>query len=187
MVFTELGKTTLLFDKALFLFKTREQLLKLMPEPDADSHMTAFTYELRTGQLHRHNVEKYERVSRLMFEKIGNDEISLNAATVYSYDGAKDVNEVLEDCLSAASSNSACVWATGKPIMNDNSNLSVTIQQIRPLSWLQRKLNVQPYIIRDTTFESGKATKITGTCKQFVITVSGRKLNVNTHGFDWLR
>ena len=49
MVFTELGKTTLIFDKKLFLLKTREQLLKFMPEPDVDSHMTAFTYELLTG------------------------------------------------------------------------------------------------------------------------------------------
>ena len=187
MVFVELEKTTMLFDKDLFLFKTREQLLKLMPEPEVDSHMTAFTYELRTGQLPRFNGEKFERVSRLMYEKVKNDEISLNAATEYSYDGVDDVNEVLEDCLTAVSSNSKCIWVTGKPIMNDNSNLAVTIQQVRPLSWLKRKLNVQPYIVQDATFESSKATNITGTSKQFLITVSGQKLGVNTHGFAWLQ
>ena len=186
-VFTELEKTTLLFDKELFLSRAREQLMKLMPESDVDSHMTAFAYELRTGQLPRHNIERYERVSRLMYEKIGNDEIGLNAATEYSYDGTEEVNEVLEDCLTAVSSNSERVWATGKPIMNDNSNLAVMIQQIRPLSWLKRKLDVQPHIARDVTFESGKATKINGTCKRFVITVAGQNLEVNTHGFDWLR
>jgi len=187
MVFTEIRKTTLLFDKELFLLKTREQLLKLMSGSDVDAHMTAFTYELRTGQLHSHNVEKFKLVSRLMFEKVENDGINLNVATEYSYNGEQDVNEVLVDCLTVVSSNSDCVWATGKPIMNDKSNLVVTIQQIRPLSWLKRKLNVQPYIVRDTTFESAKATKITGTCKQFVITVLGQKLEVDTHGFDWKR
>lgn len=187
MAFTEVGETTLVFDKQLFLSKTREQLLKLMPEADVDSHMTAFTYQLRTNDLHRHNVEKFERVSRLMYEKIVNDEIDLNATTEYSYEGTKDVNEVLEDCLTTVSSNSNCVWASGKPIMNNNSNLAVTVQQIRPVSWLKRKLNVQPEVVRDTTFESGKATKIAGTCKRFVITVAGQRLEVHTHGFDWLR
>jgi hypothetical protein len=129
MVFTELGKTTLIFDKKLFLLKTREQLLKFMPEPDVDSHMTAFTYELLTGQLPRHNVEKYERVSHLMYEKVGNDEISLNAATEYSYDGTKNVNEVLEDCLTAVSSNSECL---------SGFNGSFTAEQLRILKLARR-------------------------------------------------
>lgn len=187
MVFTEVGGTTLLFDKQMFLAKTREQLLTVMPEPKAISHMNAFIYELRTGQLHHHNVEMFEFVSRLMYDKVGRNEVGLNSDTKYAYEGANDVNDVLEDCLTAVSSNSRCVWATGKPIMNDNSNMAITVQEIRPLSWLQRKLNVQPSIVRDTTFESGKTTRITGTCKSAVITVAEHDLEIHTRGFRWLR
>jgi hypothetical protein len=186
MVFTEVGKTTLIFDKELLLSKTREALLMVMPESDTSSHMLAFTYELRTGEIHRHNMVMYDYVSRLMFEKIRNSDSTLNATTKYSYDGIKDVNNVLEDFLTAVSSSSDCLWITGKPIMNDDSNLAVTIQQIRPMSWLKRKLGSQPKIVRETTFESGKATRVTGSCRKLAITVLGRNLKVSTQGFDWL-
>jgi hypothetical protein len=145
MVFTELGKITLIFDKELFFTKTRQELQRVMSEAEVGSHMTAFTFQLRTEELHRHNVQKFERVSRLMFKKIERGEIDINIKTGYAYDGPKDVNEVLEDCLAAVSLNSDCVWTTGKPLMNDDSNLAVTVQQIRPLSWIKRKLNIRTY------------------------------------------
>lgn len=129
----------------------------------------------------------YELVSQFMYEKIVKDEIGLNVETVYSYQGNNDVNEVLEDCITAVSVNSERIWVTGKPIMNDASNLAVTIQQIQPLSWIKRKLHIEPHIVCDTTFESGKATHISGTCKRFIIDVARKKLEVHTNGFDWLQ
>jgi hypothetical protein len=119
VVFTEIDRTTMIFDLSLFFSKTREQLRNIMDEEKVDSHMAAFTTELYSGTLQRHNVERYEFISQVMYEKIVKDEIGLNAETVYSYQGSKDVNEVLEDCLRAVSANSERIWATGKPIMND--------------------------------------------------------------------
>jgi hypothetical protein len=81
MVFTELGKITLIFDKELFFTKTRQELQRVMSEAEVGSHMTAFTFQLRTEELHRHNVQKFERVSRLMFKKIERGEIDINIRT----------------------------------------------------------------------------------------------------------
>jgi hypothetical protein len=183
MVFTEVDNTTLVFDIQILFARAREELYKIMDKEEADSHVAAFTHEINTASLMTRNVEKYELVSRLMYEKIVNDEVGLNANTEYMSNGCSDVNDVLEDCLIAVSSNSDKVWATARPIMNDHSNLAVTIQVIRPLSWIKRRLKIQPEIIRDVTFESGKASHISGTCRGFVITIDGRKLKVTTHGF----
>jgi hypothetical protein len=186
MVFTEVGGTTLLFDLELFFSKMREQLQYLMDETTVGSHVAMFRTAILSEQLFPHSVKEYQFISRLMYEKIARDEIGLNAETTYAYEGNSYVNEVLLDCVTAVSTNSEQIWVTLKPIMDDDSNFAVTVQQIRPLSWIKRKLNVQPYVIHDTTFESGDATDISGTCKRFVIGVAGKRLQVTTTGFGWL-
>lgn len=122
-----------------------------------------------------------------MYEQIVGGKVNLNENTPFSYDGNEKANEVLEDCLTAVSSNSDRIWATLNPIMGNLSNLAVTIQKIRPLSWIQRKLQVQPQIIYDTTFESGKVMRISGTCKRIVLDVADESLEVSTNDFGWLR
>ena len=82
MVFTEIGRTTLIFALPLFLSKTREQLRKIMGEREVDEHMGMLSSAFFIGDIYRHNVESYELVSRLMYEKIVKDEIGLNAETV---------------------------------------------------------------------------------------------------------
>lgn len=123
----------------------------------------------------------------MIYEKIVKDKVGLNEKTIFSYDGNEKVNEVLEDCLTAVSLNSHRICATLNPIMGDLSNLAVTIQKIRPLSWIQRKLQVQPRIICDTTFESGKVTRISGTCKRIALDVASEQLEVTVNDFGWLR
>jgi hypothetical protein len=71
--------------------------------------------------------------------------------------------------------------------MGNLSNLAVTIQKIRPFSWIERKLQVQPHIVYDTTFESEKVTRISGTCMRIVLDVANEQLEVSINDFGWLR
>jgi hypothetical protein len=187
MVFTEVKKTTLVFDSGLFIATTKAQLQKAVSPQEVDSYMTPFIRYLYYGDCHSFGVKNCAFISKLMYEQIVGGKVNLNENTPFSYDGNEKVNEVLEDCLTAVSSNSDRIWATLNPIMGNLSNLAVTIQKIRPLSWIQRKLQVQPQIIYDTTFESWKVMRISGTCKRIVLDVAGEQLEVRTNDFGWLR
>ena len=187
MVFTKVEKTTLIFDLELFISTTKTQLRENIDEKEVDSYMAPFIRYLYYGDVHNFSATNYEFVSRLMYEKIVKDKVGLNEKTIFSYQGNEKVNEVLEDCLTAVSLNSDRIWATLNPIMGNLSNLAVTIQKIRPLSWIERKLQIQPHIVYDTTFESGKVTRISGTCKRFVLDVAGEQLEVCINDFGWLR
>ena len=152
-----------------------------------DSYMAPFIRYLYYGDVFSFGVKNYEFVSRLMYENIVKEKVGLNEKTVFSYHGNEKVNEVLEDCLTAVSLNSDRIWATLNPIMGNLSNLAVTIQKIRPLSWIERKLQVQPHIVYDTTFESEKVTRISGTCKRIVLDMANEQLEVSINDFGWLR
>lgn len=187
MVFTKVEKTTLVFDLGLFISTTKSQLRETIDEKEMYSYMAPFIRYLYYGDVHNFSATNYEFVSRLMYENIMKDKVGLNEKTVFSYHGNEKVNKVLEDCLTSVSPNSDRIWATLNPIMGDLSNLAVTIQKIRPLFWIQRKLQVQPRIISDTTFESGKVTRISGTCKRIVLDVASEQLEVTVNDFGWLR
>ena len=187
MVFTKVEKTTLIFDLGLFISTTRSQLREAIDEKELDSYMAPFVRYLYYGDVHSFGVKNFEFVSRLMYEQIVKDKVNLNENTIFSYDGNEKVGKVLEDCITAVSLNSDRIWATLNPIMGNLSNLAVTIQKIRPLSWIQRKLQVQPQIIYDTTFESEKVTRISGTCKRIVLDLASEQLEVSSNDFRWLR
>lgn len=187
MVFTKVEKTTLIFDLGLFISTTRSQLREAIDEKELDSYMAPFVRYLYYGDVHSFGVKNFEFVSRLMYEQIVKDKVNLNENAIFSYDGNEKVDKVLEDCITAVSLNSDRIWATLNPIMGNLSNLAVTIQKIRPLSWIQRKLQAQPQIIYDTTFESEKVTRISGTCKRIVLDLASEQLEVSINDFRWLR
>ena len=108
MVFTEVKKTTLVFDLGLFIATTKAQLQKAISPQEVDSYMTPFVSYLYYGDVHSFGVKNCEFISKLMYEQIVGGKVNLNENTPFSYDGNEKANEVLEDCLRVMID--CCVW-----------------------------------------------------------------------------